>query len=30
VGWSPAGFSGDELSSEKYPNAVLLKSRCAR
>jgi hypothetical protein len=25
VGWSPAGFSGDELSSEKYPNAVLLK-----
>lgn len=25
VGWSPAGFSGDELSSEKYPNPVLLQ-----
>jgi len=25
VGWSPAGFSGDELSSSAYPNAVLLK-----
>lgn len=25
VGWSPAGFSGDELSSEKFPNPVLLK-----
>lgn len=25
VGWSPAGFSGDELSSEKYPNTVLLQ-----
>ncbi len=24
VGWSPAGFSGDELPSERYPNAVLL------
>ncbi|WP_348700128.1 polysaccharide deacetylase family protein [Duganella fentianensis] len=24
VGWSPAGFSGDELSSEKYSNASLL------
>ncbi|CDS54804.1 putative polysaccharide deacetylase [Polaromonas sp. CG9_12] len=24
VGWSPAGFLGDELPSEKYPNAVLL------
>ncbi|MEA9983034.1 polysaccharide deacetylase family protein [Herbaspirillum sp. RTI4] len=25
AGWSPAGFSGDELPSEKWPNAVLLK-----
>lgn len=25
VGWSPAGFLGDELPSEQYPNAVLLK-----
>lgn len=25
VGWSPAGFSGDELSSQAYPNAVLLQ-----
>lgn len=25
VGWTPAGFSGDELSSEKYPNTVLLQ-----
>lgn len=24
VGWSPAGFLGDELSSEKYPNKILL------
>ena len=24
VGWSPAGFLGDELSSEQYPNPVLL------
>ena len=24
VGWSPAGFSGDELSSETFPNATLL------
>ena len=24
VGWSPAGFLGDELSSDTYPNAVLL------
>jgi peptidoglycan/xylan/chitin deacetylase (PgdA/CDA1 family) len=23
-GWSPAGFLGDELSSERYPNALLL------
>lgn len=25
VGWSPAGFLGDELPSDKYPNAMLLK-----
>ncbi len=25
VGWSAAGFLGDELPSERYPNAVLLK-----
>ena len=25
VGWSSAGFLGDELSSEKYPNDALLK-----
>ncbi|MYM21874.1 polysaccharide deacetylase family protein [Duganella sp. FT135W] len=25
VGWTPAGFSGDELSSSAYPNDVLLK-----
>jgi peptidoglycan/xylan/chitin deacetylase (PgdA/CDA1 family) len=25
VGWAPAGFSGDELSSERVSNAVLLK-----
>ena len=25
VGWSPAGFSGDELPSDKWPNAVLLE-----
>jgi peptidoglycan/xylan/chitin deacetylase (PgdA/CDA1 family) len=25
VGWSPAGFLGDELPSERFPNAVLLK-----
>ena len=24
VGWSPAGFLGDELSSEQYPNKALL------
>ena len=24
VGWSPAGFLGDELPSDKYPNSVLL------
>ncbi|ABE43738.1 polysaccharide deacetylase [Polaromonas sp. JS666] len=25
VGWSPAGFLGDELSSERFPNDMLLK-----
>jgi peptidoglycan/xylan/chitin deacetylase (PgdA/CDA1 family) len=25
VGWTPAGFLGDELSSAQYPNAVLLE-----
>ena len=25
VAWAPAGFSGDELSSTAYPNAVLLQ-----
>ncbi len=25
VGWSPAGFLGDELSSAQYPNALLLE-----
>lgn len=25
VGWSPAGFSGDELPSDKWPNQVLLR-----
>ena len=25
VGWSPAGFLGDELPSDKYPNDVLLQ-----
>ncbi len=25
VGWSTAGFSGDELPSEKWPNKILLK-----
>ena len=25
AGWAPAGFSGDETSSEKFPNALLLK-----
>ena len=24
VGWSPAGFLGDELSSDRFPNATLL------
>lgn len=25
VGWAPAGFSGDELPSEKWPNRLLLR-----
>ncbi|WP_374491123.1 polysaccharide deacetylase family protein [Zoogloea sp.] len=25
VGWAPAGFLGDELPSEQYPNALLLQ-----
>lgn len=25
AGWAPAGYSGDELPSDKYPNAMLLK-----
>lgn len=25
VGWSPAGFLGDELPSDRYPNSLLLK-----
>ncbi len=25
AGWAPAGFLGDELSSEQYPNAALLE-----
>ena len=25
VGWSPAGFLGDELPSERYSNDALLK-----
>ncbi|MEO8082170.1 MAG: polysaccharide deacetylase family protein [Caldimonas sp.] len=25
VGWSPAGFLGDELSSERFPNRLLLE-----
>lgn len=25
VGWSPAGFLGDELPSDRYPNAALLQ-----
>ncbi len=29
AGWSPAGFSGDETSSEAYPNAVLLRRMLA-
>lgn len=29
AGWAPAGYSGDELSSDKYPNAMLLKKALA-
>ena len=29
VGWSPAGFLGDELPSDRYPNDVLLKKALA-
>ena len=29
VGWSAAGFLGDELPSEKFPNAALLKQALA-
>jgi len=29
VGWSPAGFLGDELSSATHPNALLLKRALA-
>jgi len=25
IGWAPAGFLGDELNSEQYPNAMLLE-----
>ncbi len=28
-GWAPAGFSGDETSSEAFPNSVLLKRALA-
>jgi peptidoglycan/xylan/chitin deacetylase (PgdA/CDA1 family) len=30
VDWAPAGFLGDELSSEKFPNSVLLKRALAK
>ncbi|WP_428851199.1 polysaccharide deacetylase family protein [Imbroritus primus] len=30
VGWDPAGFLGDELSSERYPNARLLTQALER
>ncbi|MGY2487872.1 polysaccharide deacetylase family protein [Cupriavidus sp. CP313] len=29
VGWAPAGFLGDELSSDRYPNAALLERALA-
>jgi len=29
VDWAPAGFLGDELSSEKFPNSMLLKRALA-
>lgn len=30
VGWAPAGFLGDELPSESYPNAALVKQALAK
>ncbi len=30
IGWSPAGFLGDELPSERYPNAQLLRQALDR
>lgn len=30
VGWSPAGFLGDELPSDRHPNAELLRQSLAR
>ena len=30
VGWTPNGFLGDELSSERFPNDQLLKQALAR
>ena len=30
VGWSPAGFLGDELPSDRYPNTQLLKQALQR
>lgn len=30
VGWSPAGFLGDELPSDRYPNATLLAQALRR
>jgi peptidoglycan/xylan/chitin deacetylase (PgdA/CDA1 family) len=29
VGWSPAGFLGDELPSDRYPNDALLRQALA-
>lgn len=26
IGWSPAGFLGDELPSDRYPNSILLRN----
>jgi peptidoglycan/xylan/chitin deacetylase (PgdA/CDA1 family) len=30
VGWSPAGFLGDELPSDRHPNARLLQQALTR
>jgi len=30
IGWSPAGFLGDELPSDRYPNAQLLRQSLER